>query len=593
MARVRAPELRAAGGWIGTGGQELRLVDLRGKVVVLDFWTSCCANCWHVLAELRAIEEEFPDEVVVIGVHSPKFTYEREHATVVAAVERLGVHHPVLDDPDLHLWHEYAAKAWPTLVVIDPEGYVVAHAAGEGHGPALAGRIREIVADHELKGTLRRGPSPLVREDAAETELRFPSGLEVVGDRLAVADPGHRAVALLDPSGAVDRRVTGDWAEPQGIATLPPEVAAATGWDAVVADTAGHRLWGVDLDAGTVTPVAGTGRQLARPTPVGSRPAPALEHDLSSPWDAVWWPARRVVLVSMVGVHQLWAFDPVAATVAPLAGTGGEGLHDGPLEEAWFAQPSGLAVDDRGTRVWLADAESSALRQVTGSVVTTVAGTGLFDFGHVDGGLTEARFQHPLAVAVLPDGAVAVADTYNGAVRRYDPGTATVTTIAAGLSEPAGLAVHDDTLWVSECGAHRVTALPVRSPGRSVGQTVGRVERPAAVVAPGEVVLEVEFSAAPGQRLDDRDGAATRLEVEASPPGLLVEGGGGGDELTRRLVVGDGVKAGVLHVTARAATCDDVGVHPACHLVTQDWGIPIRVVPGGTSRLALVLHGTL
>ncbi|HEX8581682.1 MAG TPA: hypothetical protein VF640_05120, partial [Acidimicrobiales bacterium] len=308
--------------------------------------------------------------------------------------------------------------------------------------------------------------------------------------------------------------------------------------------------------------------------------------------DVVWWPAAAVALVSMAGVHQLWAFDPVRDTVAPVAGTGGEGLHDGPLAEAWMAQPSGMAVDERGTRVWFADAETSALRRMVGGLVGTVVGTGLFDFGHVDGEIAEARLQHPLDVAVLPGGAIAVADTYNGAVRRYDPSGGDVTTMVAGLSEPAGLALLGDTLWVAECGAHRLTPVPAGGRGRPVAGTPGRVERPAAVVAPGEVVLEVAFSPAPGQHLDDREGPATLLEVDASPAGVLVDGAGRGTELTRRLVLEGEGRAGVLHVTARAATCDDEGVHPACHLVTQDWGIPIRVVPGGTRRLTLMLHGT-
>jgi DNA-binding beta-propeller fold protein YncE len=593
VARVRAPELTASGGWIGTGGAELRLADLRGKVVVLDFWTSCCANCWHVLDELRAIERAFPDEVVVVGVHSPKFPHEREHATVVAAVERLGVDHPVVDDPDLHLWHEYAAKAWPTLVVIDPEGYVVAHAAGEGHGPALEARIREIVDDAERRGVLRRGPSPVVREEPAATELRYPSGLAVLGDHLVVCDTGHRRLALVDPdSGRVTRSIPGGWLEPQGAAPLPPEVATVIGWDLLVADTAGHRIWGVDLATGAVKPLAGTGRQLAGRVPVGTAPAAAAAHDLSSPWDVVWWPAAGVALVAMAGVHQLWGFDPVRGTIAPLAGTGGEGLHDGPVADAWLAQPSGLAVDERGTRVWVADSETSALRRMVGGVVTTVVGTGLFEFGHVDGPVTDARLQHPLAVAVLPDGAVAVADTYNGAVRRYDAAAATLTTMVAGLSEPSGLALVGDTLWVSECGAHRLTGVPARARGRSVAGTPGRIERPAAVVAAGEVVLEVEFAPAPGQHLDDRDGPPTMLEVDASPADLLVEGSGRGGALTRRLVLAGEGRAGVLHVTARAATCDDGGVHPACHLATQEWGIPVRVVAGGARRLTLMLHGT-
>src|SRR3954471_488730 len=141
--RVRAPELHGAGGWINTSGP-LSLAALRGKVVLLDFWTSCCANCLHVLDELRPLEEQFADVLVVIGVHSPKFAHEAEHDAVVAAVERYEVHHPVLDDPELATWSQYAVRAWPTLCVVDPEGYLVHVASGEGHAEGLARVVEEL-----------------------------------------------------------------------------------------------------------------------------------------------------------------------------------------------------------------------------------------------------------------------------------------------------------------------------------------------------------------------------------------------------------------------------------------------------------------
>ncbi|NHC15374.1 thioredoxin-like domain-containing protein, partial [Motilibacter deserti] len=161
-ARVRAPELVGRGGWLNTGDEPLTLAGLRGKVVLLDFWTFCCINCLHVIDELREVEERWSDVLVTVGVHSPKFVHEADHAAVVAAVERYDVAHPVLDDPDLTTWQNYAVRAWPTLVLIDPEGYVVAQFAGEGHAHALDRVVAEVVAEHEAKGTLHRGTGPYV-----------------------------------------------------------------------------------------------------------------------------------------------------------------------------------------------------------------------------------------------------------------------------------------------------------------------------------------------------------------------------------------------------------------------------------------------
>jgi hypothetical protein len=315
---------------------------------------------------------------------------------------------------------------------------------------------------------------------------------------------------------------------------------------------------------------------------------------LSSPWDVAWSPVLRQVVVAMAGIHQLWLFDPVAPSVGVWAGTSNEGLLDGPLATAWFAQPSGLAAD--GDRLWLADAETSSLRVVADGTVTTAVGQGLFDFGHVDGPAARALLQHPLGVTVLPDGSVAVSDTYNGAVRRYDPVTGEVTTLLAGLAEPSAALVDGEHLLVVESAAHRLTRLRLPDSALVVDGAARRTHRPVTEVSPGEGDLEVVFTPPAGQKLDDRYGPATRLVVSATPPGLLKEGDGTGTDLSRRITLDTHVGDGVLHVAARAASCDeptgDGGAEfPACHVHQQDWGVPVRVVEGAPSRLTLHLAG--
>ena len=142
--RVRAPELRGRG-WLNTGGTSYSIAELRGRFVLLDFWTFCCVNCLHVLDELRPLEERYAEELLVVGVHSPKFEHEADPDALAAAVERYDVRHPVLDDPDLVTWQAYTARAWPTLVLVDPEGYVVAQYAGEGHAHAVDALLGELV----------------------------------------------------------------------------------------------------------------------------------------------------------------------------------------------------------------------------------------------------------------------------------------------------------------------------------------------------------------------------------------------------------------------------------------------------------------
>ncbi|WP_330331407.1 thioredoxin-like domain-containing protein [Streptomyces sp. NBC_00536] len=593
-ARVRAPELIGKGGWLNTGDTSYTLADLRGRIVILDFWTFCCINCLHVLDELRELEEKHRDTVVIIGVHSPKFVHEAEHQAVVDAVERYEVHHPVLDDPELATWKQYAVRAWPTLVVIDPEGYIVAQHAGEGHAHAIARLVEELEAEHEAKGTLRRGDGPYVAPAPVATDLRFPGKALVLpsGNVLVSDSTRHQLVELAADGESVVRRIGGGergfgpdaFSEPQGLALLPDGRV-------VVADTVNHALRVFDPATGAVETVAGTGRQWWQGSPTAG---PAREVDLSSPWDVAWWGGK--VWIAMAGVHQLWTWDPETDTVGVAAGTTNEGLVDGPVAEAWFAQPSGLAA--AGDRLWIADSETSALRWVEaaadgGYVIRTAVGSGLFDFGHRDGAADQALLQHPLGVTALPDGSVAVCDTYNHALRRYDPATGEVSTLATDLREPSDAVLVGDDILVVESARHRLTRLRLPEEAVRVESVAHRTQRAATEVAPGTLRLDVVFRAPSGQKLDERYGPSTRLQVSSTPPELLAEGAGQGTDLFRDLVLADGITEGVLHVSAMAASCDDdpENEYPACHMHQQDWGVPVRVLPGGVARLPLVLAG--
>lgn len=597
--RVRAPELRGRG-WLNTGGKDLKLADLRGRILILDFWTFCCINCLHVLDELRPLEEKYADVLVIIGVHSPKFEHERDADALAAAVERYGVDHPVLDDPTMDMWQQYAAKAWPTLSVIDPEGYVVANMAGEGHAEGLSRLLDELIAVHEAKGTLHRGDGPFVPPPPSDTLLRFPGkalplrdGTVLVSDsarhRLAVLDQDLSAVLRHVGTGVRGRADGGpdeaSFSEPQGVCLLPADVAALVGYDVVVADTVNHLLRGVRLSDLAVSTVAGTGRQWR--SSLDDHAHDARSMDLSSPWDVAWYDGK--VIIAMAGTHTLWWFDPVKRTVGLYAGTTVEALRDGALDQVWMAQPSGLSASPDGRRLWLADSETSALRWIEDGQMHTAVGQGLFDFGHVDGPADQALLQHPLGVCALPDGSVLIADTYNGAVRRWQDGQ--VSTVDSGLAEPSDVVLDAaGSVIVVESAAHRLVRLAPAAAGLVDGGR-HKVERPPSPLAPGTVTLDVIFTPAPGQKLDRSFGDPTRLEVSASPAELLLEGAGVTTDLSRKLVLNPAVTQGVLQVVAQAATCDADAEFPACHLTRQDWGVPVVITPDAPDRLPLILRG--
>lgn len=606
VSRLRAPELTGRG-WLNTGGRALSLADLRGRIVVLDFWTFCCVNCLHVLDELRPLEEKYADALVLIGVHSPKFEHEADADALAAAVERYAVHHPVLDDPQLATWQAYTARAWPTLVVVDPEGYIVASMSGEGHAHGLSVLVEELIAEHSAKGTLRQGDSPYAAPAPPATALRFPGKAAVLADgSLIVSDTSHHEIVHLEADLVTERARFGGaglLSEPQGVLALPVEAAARVGYDVVVADSVNHQVKGLRLADGTFTLLAGTGRQLRERSGSG----PALRQDLSTPWDVAWFIDR--VVIAMAGVHQLWALhlatDPAQNTVAVLGGTSAEGIRDGAADEAWFAQPSGLAASADGRRLWVADSETSALRSLDltddGFVVETHVGQGLFDFGHRDGAAEQALMQHPLGVTVLPDGSVAVSDTYNGAVRRFDPVAREVSTLATGLREPSDAVVESDgegtRLVVVESAAHQLVRIPLPDRAQRVDGLARQTQRPRQEMAAGDIMLRVNFTPPTGQKLDYRWGDPTRLMVSATPSALLAKGSGSAEGLSRDLVLDPAVGDGVLHVSVQAAACDgdpetgEVPEHAACHLYQQDWGIPVVLVEGAAARLDLDLRG--
>jgi thiol-disulfide isomerase/thioredoxin len=638
-SRVRASELLGRN-WLNTGGRQLSLEQLRGKIIILDFWTFCCINCLHVLDELRPLEEQYSDVLVTVGVHSPKFEHEADPEALAAAVERYEIEHPVLDDPELITWQAYSARAWPTLVVVDPEGYIAASLSGEGHVAGLSSLLDELIAEHDAKGTLHRGDGPYVAPEPVSRTLRFPAkaiplnrALNGSAEGFLVADTGHHRIVQLGSDletvvqswgsggkGYADGHAeTAQFNEPQGLSLLPEKIAEQVGYDVVVADTVNHRLRGINATTGEVSTLAGNGVQRLLDAErtrtaqvVGSLGTAALEISLSSPWDVLWSDNLGSIVVAMAGTHQLFTFDPTTSELTVYAGTGLEGLIDGGPEEAWFAQTSGLTEDSLGD-LWIADSETSALRVLRTSVnsaapaVETLIGEGLYDFGFRDGEPVQARMQHPLGVTALPDGSVLVADTYNGAIRRYKAehtapdGTtvpAAVSTVARGLQEPSDVLLDADgsTLLVVETNAHQLVRIAVPDEYLTVDEGATQTQRPLTPVTAGEFGLTVSFQAPTGQKLDYRWGDPTQLQVSSTPAELITSGSGTTEGLYRTLELNGDLTEGVLHITARAAACDgdpgeEIPMHAACHLYQQDWGIPVVLDEAGEQELNLDLRG--
>lgn len=451
--------------WINTGGAEVALADLRGKLVLLDFWTYGCVNCLHVIPDLRRLQQNHGDALVVVGVHSAKFENEGRTANIRKVAERYGRDEPIVNDHGFDIWRAYHVRAWPTMVLIDPEGRVVGKVEGEGHFELLDGVIGAAVTQFERAGVLDRSPLPFAASGREQVDsfLRFPGKVlaDAAGGRLFIADTNNHRVIVASLDGAVRAVIGGERGLRDGAAETArfngPQGLALMGTDTLyVADTLNNAIRRIDLTTGMVSTAAGTGTR----TYLYEDSYPALTTGLNSPWDVV--AHRGLLYLAMAGQHQIWTLDPAAGELRAFAGTRREELRDGPRATAGLNQPSGLAVI--GDTLYVADSEASAIRAVglgADGVVETLVGTGLFDFGDRDGIGDEALLQHPLGLTT--DGRhLYVADTYNGKVRRLDPRTRALTTVGTrAFDEPGGLSFAGGRLYVADTNNHSVKVMSV------------------------------------------------------------------------------------------------------------------------------------
>ena len=406
----------------------------------------------HELPRVRELEERFADILTVIGVHSGKFITERVTERIAEACDRLDVVHAVVNDRQFRVWRDFAAQAWPTIAIVDPEGYLAFIEAGELTSEEMGAEIERIAARAESRGTLVRGADPLtISLPRHKGPLRFPTRAILEAGRLWVSDTGHGRVleCSWDPGSATASVLMehAGFEEPRGLAALAGRMH--------VADRRGQSVW--RLDGSERVRVAGTG--VLGGGRISSGPATMV--DLRSPWGLASVGGR--LAISMAGTHQLWMLDPESGDIALLAGSGAEAVQDGPLGRAALAQPTGLSPMPVGALAF-ADCESSAVRVISGGSVLTLVGTGLFEFGDRDGVGDDVLLQHCEDLALHGE-VLAVADTYNDRLKRVDPATRECAPWpgAAGekdvLREPAGVWSDGATLLVADTGHHRVVSV--------------------------------------------------------------------------------------------------------------------------------------
>ena len=485
-----APDFPLGLDWLNVS-QPLTLEELRGKVVLLDFWTYGCINCIHMIPTLARLEAAYPDELVVIGVHSAKFDNEGITENIREIVQRYELHHPVINDSAFAVWdtwRPYGVNAWPTFAVIDPRGNILAVQSGEIPYEAFDRVISNMVTYFDTQGELSRDPLPTLQaelESAPARALNYPGKVlvDAEGGRLFIADSvNHRIVVATLEDYTVQQVIgtgeagyaDGDFAVAQ---FYKPQGLALRGDTLYVADTFNHTIRALDFSDTSVTTVGGTGIQ-GRGFPSG-RTFPALTTDIRSPWDLEFGDDENLLYVAMAGTHQLWTLDLANEVFSFAVGDGREAQLNLTLLESQLAQPSGLFWE--ADRLYFADSESSTIRvaDFNDDSVSVVSGTtenSLFDFGDIDGELGVNRLQHALDVVGDGAGTLYIADTYNSKIKRVDQETLITTTLSADQSgytdgdlasarfyEPGGLDYADGKLYVADTNNHAIRVIDIAS----------------------------------------------------------------------------------------------------------------------------------
>jgi len=474
--RIKAADFPSGLTWYNTR-HPISLKELRGKVVLLDFWTFCCINCMNVIPDLNRLEEKYPNELVIVGVHSAKFYAEQKGENIRQAILRYGIRHPVVNDKDLIIWRLYEAQAWPSFALIDPEGNLIGITSGEGIYDSFNTIISSLIQEYDRKGKMDRRPLRFDREKSQPDEslcetgdhLAFPGKVLAIeaANRLFVADTNHNRIIVANLDDLAVQMIVG-----QGKAGFRdgnfqvtqfnhPQGMASQGDFLYVADTENHVIRQIDLKNHQVITLAGNGRQARR---IGS--GYGLTISLNSPWDLALH--QGSLYIAMAGFHQIWQLRLRDGFVEPYAGSSREGNIDGPLKSAALAQPSGITTDDK--KLYCADSESSSIRsldlQPLGSI-QTIVGKDLFVFGDRDGVGDSVLLQHPLGVA-FGHGYLYVADTYNNKIKRINPlEKRSETLLGSGteglrdgvgqealFNEPGGVSVAGGQLYIADTNNH-------------------------------------------------------------------------------------------------------------------------------------------
>lgn len=502
------PTIHTLGGsekqWINCERPLDYLVDLKGKLLLIDFFTYCCINCLHILPYLTHIESSFSvtDGLVVIGVHSAKFNNERDSANIQLAAERYSIQHPIINDSDISIWTSMEITCWPTLLLVSPTGKLIYVMIGEVHIKMLHDLVQHVLEYYKTHQLIKPHNLPISQGKVSKTGiLSYPGKLHLNSDNgmLYISDTAHHRILEVECKSYTVVRVIGSGRRGNKDGNLSEaEFNSPHGLDTrgnflYVADTENHLIRVINIKDGIINTLCGTGLQ------GNDKVGGALNtmQEISSPWDIVI--GGDVIYIAMAGTHQIWVHfledttwikgeNYKAGTTIRFAGNGEEANRNNSYpHHACFAQPSGISLNIGNGILYVADSESGTIRAVSikdGSVAGIVGGgldpMDLFAYGDENGIGRKAKLQHPMGVAFNESNhCIYIADTYNHKIKMITVANKECTTLAgsgkqgmndglmeaAEFYEPHGLCMdpNSNTLLVADTNNHVIRCIDLNN----------------------------------------------------------------------------------------------------------------------------------
>ncbi len=418
----------------------LQISDLEDRVILLHFWSYSCVSCIESLPKIKELQKEYGSKLVIIGIHSPIFSSEKDYDVVKKAILRHDINYPVINDPLRRIWQDFAIKEWPSFIVINPYGVVKNRFEGKNNIEKLNKYLASLIKKYKFQISRDSLPILLEKYNNIGNVLSFPTKLAFANNFtyktrqlpvIFVANTGQNSISVSTLTGETLLKIGNSKAglvdgsfdvvsfnSPQGLLFEDNKL--------YVADTGNHAIRVVNFKEAKVQTIIGNG---IRGDIIQDSDVDGKTIALSSPTDIEFFPDNNNLVISNSGTNQILLYNINEQDISVFAGNGKEGVADGKYPENSLAQTADMSV--YANKLYFVDALSSTLRSINeeGEIKTLIKSN---NEKAIDGNSSEfatekvidstnqnQHLQSPRGL-IVDDTGIYIADSHNNRLRKYD-----------------------------------------------------------------------------------------------------------------------------------------------------------------------------